>query len=139
MDRLTACKSNKVCPLIFCCYFFLSIETQTAVDVNFQGHPTVMIPVGEEIYSDPVSFQVEAKSYLAVSMDLPFYSKPLLGTLHHHDPLMLQMAIVQQRMKDVKLWLMPFRYLYFLSKGILNTTLYRVGDYVIIEERGEAG
>jgi lysophospholipase L1-like esterase len=51
------------------------IDNQTDTDVNFQGEQTVTIPVGKEIYSDPVSFKVEAKSDLAVSMYLPLYTK----------------------------------------------------------------
>ncbi|MGG3622141.1 SGNH/GDSL hydrolase family protein [Bacillus gobiensis] len=56
------------------------IVTQTDVDVNFQGGPSVTIPVGEEVYSDPVSFKVDAKSDLAVSIYLPSYTK--ISTWH---------------------------------------------------------
>ncbi|PTM58612.1 SGNH/GDSL hydrolase family protein [Desmospora activa] len=51
------------------------INTQTDGDVTFQGESSVTIPVGEEIYSDPVSFKVNAQSDLAVSMYLPSYTK----------------------------------------------------------------
>jgi lysophospholipase L1-like esterase len=48
---------------------------QTAVDVTFQNELTVTIPNGEERYSDPISFELDAKSDLAVSIYLPVHTK----------------------------------------------------------------
>jgi lysophospholipase L1-like esterase len=56
------------------------IRAQTDVNVNFQGDPSVTVPAGEELYSDPVAFNVDAKSDLAVSMYLPAYTK--ISTWH---------------------------------------------------------
>src|SRR5437016_8774016 len=44
------------------------IDPQTGADVKFQGNPDVIIPAGEDISSDPVSFHVDARSDLAVSL-----------------------------------------------------------------------
>ncbi|MBN2589932.1 MAG: SGNH/GDSL hydrolase family protein [Sedimentisphaerales bacterium] len=44
------------------------IDTSTDKALSFNGSPSVTIPTGEEVYSDPLDFEVEALSTLAVSI-----------------------------------------------------------------------
>lgn len=52
-----------------------NVVPQTAVAVSFQECPDVTIPAGEDRYSDPVSFNVDAMSDLVVSVYLPSHTK----------------------------------------------------------------
>ncbi len=44
------------------------IDTSTITQVTFGGNNSVSIPVGQEIYSDPINFKVEAMKNIAVTM-----------------------------------------------------------------------
>lgn len=47
-----------------------AIETDTVLELTFDGQSSVSVPQGQVVYSDPIDFLVESRSMLTLSMYL---------------------------------------------------------------------
>lgn len=52
-----------------------TIEDQDIIDVTFGGKSKVIIPVGEEVYSDSVTFHGDPNADITISLFTPMYTK----------------------------------------------------------------
>lgn len=47
-----------------------AIDTASLLDLSFEGQPSVVVPAGQVVYSDPVDYPIEPRSMLTLSMYL---------------------------------------------------------------------
>jgi lysophospholipase L1-like esterase len=116
------------------------LDAATLHTVTFRGSPSVTIPVGGSVLSDPVQMRVPARANLAVSL---YVSKPTGPTTYHQDPQQTSYLAAGNHAADVGADAYPTTLAtWFLVdalqvRGTAPSTIVAVGDSITDGTQGQ--